>query len=114
LDNKSGDNTAGIKQFNRDENKRIKVRQCKCLNNIVEHVVRHTDHRFIKRRTRPMLGVKSFWSGRRYLGPIKGNQQNEWGLFARTSPRLKWKQYKWGIGKKSTRILPVSYPKMVL
>lgn len=53
---KSGANTAGIKQFNRDE-KRVKIRLCKYLNNIVEQ-----DHRFIKRITRPMLGLKSFWS----------------------------------------------------
>jgi putative transposase len=64
---KSGANTAGIKQFNRDENKRVKIRQCKYLNNIVEQVVRHSDHRFIKRRTRPMLGFKSFWSAQATL-----------------------------------------------
>ncbi len=33
---KSGANPAGIKQYNIDENKRIKIRQCKYLNNIVE------------------------------------------------------------------------------
>jgi len=48
---KSGANTAAIKQYNRDGNKRIKIRQCKYLNNTIEQ-----DHRFIKRRTRPMLG----------------------------------------------------------
>lgn len=63
---KSGANTAGIKQFNRDENKRIKIRQCKYLNNIVEQ-----DHRFIKRITRPMLGFKSFWSARATLAEIE-------------------------------------------
>ncbi|AOM14482.1 hypothetical protein BTI247_61520 (plasmid) [Bacillus thuringiensis Bt18247] len=31
------------------------IRQIKYLNNIVEQ-----DHRFIKKRTRPMLGLKSF------------------------------------------------------
>ena len=35
---KSGANTAAIKQYNSDENKRIKIRQCKYLNNIVERV----------------------------------------------------------------------------
>jgi putative transposase len=63
---KSGANTAGIKQYNFDENKRIKIRQCKYLNNIVEQ-----DHRFIKRRTRPMLGFKSFWSARATLAGIE-------------------------------------------
>lgn len=33
---KSGANTAAIKQYNRDENKLIKIRQCKYLNNIIE------------------------------------------------------------------------------
>jgi putative transposase len=63
---KSGANTAGIKQYNIDENKRIKIRQCKYLNNIVEQ-----DHRFIKRITRPMLGFKSFWSARATLAGIE-------------------------------------------
>ena len=34
---------------------RSSLRQCKYLNNVIEQ-----DHRFIKRRTRPMLGVKQF------------------------------------------------------
>jgi transposase-like protein len=63
---KSGANTAAIKQYNRVENKRVKIRQCKYLNNIVEQ-----DHRFIKRRTRPMLGFKSFWSARATLAGIE-------------------------------------------
>jgi transposase-like protein len=63
---KSGANTAAIKQYNRAENKRVKIRQCKYLNNIVEQ-----DHRFIKRRTRPMLGFKSFWSARATLAGIE-------------------------------------------
>ena len=62
---------AGIKQYNRDENKRVKIRQCQYLNNIVEQVMRHSDHRFIKRRTRPMLGFKSFWSARATLAGIE-------------------------------------------
>jgi transposase-like protein len=63
---KSGANTAGIKQYNFDENKRIKIRQCKYLNNIVEQ-----DHRFIKRIIRPMLGFKSYWSARATLAGIE-------------------------------------------
>jgi putative transposase len=63
---KSGANTAAIKQYNTDENKRIKIRQCKYLNNIVEQ-----DHRFIKRIIRPMLGFKSFWSARAALAGIE-------------------------------------------
>ena len=77
---KSGANTAGIKQYNTDENKRVKIRQCKYLNNIVEQ-----DHRFIRRRTRPMLGFKSFRSARATLAGIelwrmlKKDQRMEWG-----------------------------------
>ena len=63
---KSGANTAGIKQYNIDENKRIKIRQCKYLNNIVEQ-----DHRFIKRIIRPMLGFKSFRSAQATLAGIE-------------------------------------------
>ena len=63
---KSGANTAGIKQYNFDKNKRIKIRQCKYLNNIVEQ-----DHRFIKRRIRPMLGFKSFLSAQATLAGIE-------------------------------------------
>lgn len=62
----SGAKTAAIKLYNCDENKRVKIRQCKYLNNIVEQ-----DHRFIKRRTRPMLGFKSFWSARATLAGIE-------------------------------------------
>jgi len=63
---KSGANTAAIKQYNSDENKRIKIRQCKYLNNSVEQ-----DHRFIKRIIRPMLGFKSFRSARATLAGIE-------------------------------------------
>jgi len=49
----SGANNAGLKQVNRDNKTRIKIRQCKYLNNIIEQ-----DHRRIKRLTRPMLGFK--------------------------------------------------------
>ncbi len=63
---KSGANTAAIKQYNTDENKRIKIRKCKYLNNIVEQ-----DHRFIKRIIRPMLGFKSFQSAHATLAGIE-------------------------------------------
>ncbi len=52
---KSGANKAGITTYNKENNTRIKIRQCKYLNNIVEQ-----DHRFIKRITRAMLGFKDF------------------------------------------------------
>ncbi|WP_120634179.1 IS6 family transposase [Ruegeria sp. EL01] len=68
---KSGANTAGIKAIN----KMLKGFGCpipvemvrrKYLNNIVEQ-----DHRFIKRRTRPMLGFKSFESASATLSGIE-------------------------------------------
>jgi transposase-like protein len=54
---KSGANTAAIESHNAETKAGIEMRQIKYLNNIVEQ-----DHRAIKRRTRPMLGFKSFWS----------------------------------------------------
>ena len=48
---------SSIKSLNEElaENKKIEVRQIKYLNNIVEK-----DHRFIKRRSKPMLDSKAF------------------------------------------------------
>jgi len=63
---KSGANTAAIQDYNDDHNKRIKIRQCKYLNNIVEQ-----DHRRIKRQCRAMLGFKSFSSAQRTLAGIE-------------------------------------------
>ena len=45
---------------------RSNLRQCKYLNNIIEQ-----DHRFIKRRTRPMLGFKRFTTAWRTLRGIE-------------------------------------------
>jgi transposase-like protein len=63
---KSVANTAGIEQYNVDENERIKIRQCKYRNNMVEQ-----DHRFIKRKIRSMLGFKSFRSAKATLAGIE-------------------------------------------
>ena len=60
---KSGANTAAIEDYNTDNETAIELRvaglgpQAKYLNNIVEQ-----DHRAIKRKTRPLLGFKSFCS----------------------------------------------------
>ena len=62
----SGANKAGLQQVNRDHHTRIKIRQCKYLNNIIEQ-----DHRRIKRLTRPMLGFKSFAAAQRTLAGIE-------------------------------------------
>lgn len=58
---KSGSNIAALKAANESlrEDQQIEVRQIKYLNNIIEQ-----DHRFIKKRTRPMLGFKTFRSAK--------------------------------------------------
>jgi len=63
---KSGANKAGLKQLNRGQNTRIKIRQCKYLNNIIEQ-----DHRRIKRLTRPMLGFKNLYAAQRTLAGME-------------------------------------------
>jgi putative transposase len=63
---KSGANKAGITAYNKENKTRIKIRQCKYLNNIVEQ-----DHRFIKCITRPMLGFKNFWCAQATLAGIE-------------------------------------------
>ncbi|ETT80128.1 transposase [Bacillus cereus] len=42
------------------------IRQHKYLNNIIEH-----DHRFIKKRVRSMLGLKSFQTAKKILSGIE-------------------------------------------
>ncbi len=65
---KSGANKAAMDGINgkRSEEKEIKVRQIKYLNNIVEQ-----DHRAVKRISKPMLGFKSFRSARATLTGIE-------------------------------------------
>ena len=68
---KSGSNGAGIKEVNNILNRfgsptRITTVRSKYLNNVVEQ-----DHRFIKKRTRPMLGFKSFTSAAATLEGIE-------------------------------------------
>ncbi|MFT5550130.1 MAG: putative transposase [Candidatus Azotimanducaceae bacterium] len=63
---KSGANKAGINQFNDENNRRMKIRQCKYLNNIIEQ-----DHRRVKRITRLMLGFKNFRTAQSTLAGIE-------------------------------------------
>ena len=65
---KSGSNTSALDSLNAvlEADKKIVVRQTKYLNNIIEQ-----DHRFIKKRTRPMLGFKSFHSAKITLAGIE-------------------------------------------
>ena len=63
---KSGANTAAITSYNEDTNANIEIRQNKYLNNIVEQ-----DHRFIKRKVRPTLGFKAFYSAQATLAGVE-------------------------------------------
>jgi transposase-like protein len=63
---KSGSNMAALEAINTGPGRRILVRQVKYLNNIVEQ-----DHRAVKRRTRPMLGLKEFRCARILLSGIE-------------------------------------------
>jgi putative transposase len=65
---KSGANLAALEAINANRETPIKIRQSKYLNNLVEQ-----DHRAIKRRTRPMLGFKTFRCARILLGGIEVN-----------------------------------------
>jgi putative transposase len=62
----SGANKQAIRTYNKRTLSKIKIRQCKYLNNRVE-----ADHRFIKWRTQNMLGFKSFASASRTLAGIE-------------------------------------------
>jgi putative transposase len=55
-------NKEAIRTYNKRSYKKIRIRQCKYLNNRVEQ-----DHRFIKWRTQNMLGFKNFESASRKL-----------------------------------------------
>ena len=63
---KSGANTSAIKVYNRRNFSKIKIRQCKYLNNIVEQ-----DHRMIKWRIVQGLGFKEFESAKRTIAGVE-------------------------------------------
>ncbi len=65
---KSGSNKAALDAFNKDveDEDKIEIRQIKYLNNIAEQ-----DHRFIKKRTRPTLGFKNFYSAKETISGIE-------------------------------------------
>jgi transposase-like protein len=65
---KSGSNKCALDHFNKQLEKKAQyvIRQVKYLNNIAEQ-----DHRFIKKRTRPMLGFKNFHSAKATLSGIE-------------------------------------------
>jgi transposase-like protein len=63
---KSGANTAAVRGLIAHSGAAIELRQSKYLNNVVEQ-----DHRAIKRRTRPMMGFKSFRSAVKLISRIE-------------------------------------------
>ena len=63
---KSGANTAAVRGLIADSGVEVELRQSKYLNNVVEQ-----DHRAIKRRTRPMMGFKSFGSAAKLIAGIE-------------------------------------------
>lgn len=65
---KSGANTAALNAINEDlpKKEQIEMRRIKYLNNLIEQ-----DHRFIKKKTRPMLGFKNFWSAMATIAGIE-------------------------------------------
>jgi putative transposase len=67
---KSSANLAALEALNAERDTPIKIGQNKYLNNIIEQ-----DHRAIKRRTRPMLGFKTFRCARILLGGIDAHDQ---------------------------------------
>jgi len=74
---KSGANTAAVRGLIADSGAAIQLRQSKYLNNVVEQ-----DHRAIKRRTRPMMGFKSFWSATKIIAGIESMHMIKKGQLA--------------------------------
>jgi putative transposase len=86
---KSGSNKCALDSINDNypEGEKIEIRQNKYLNNVVEQ-----DHRFIKRRTKPALGYKSFSGAKQTItgieiahmikkGQLKNSNQNNKSVF---------------------------------
>jgi putative transposase len=65
---KSGSNKAALNAINEPlaKDQEIEIRQVKYLNNIIEQ-----DHRFIKKRTKPTLGFKNFYSAAATISGIE-------------------------------------------
>ena len=63
---KSGANTAAVQGLISNSGLDIELRQSKYLNNLIEQ-----DHRAVKRRTRPMMGFKTFESARKVIAGIE-------------------------------------------
>ena len=87
---KSGSNTAALKVINKDlkSEDKILIRQNKYLNNLVEQ-----DHRFIKKKVKPMLGFFSLKSARATLAGIELHHMLRKGQFKFKSHLPIWEQF---------------------
>jgi putative transposase len=74
---KSGANTAAIERIKMDSGCDIELRQIKYLNNIVEQ-----DHRNVKGRLQPMLGLKRFSTAKIVIAGIELMHRIRKGQFA--------------------------------
>ena len=65
---KSGSNKSALKRLNKalPKDEQYEIRQVKYLNNMIEQ-----DHRFIKKRIRPMLGFKNFYDAKENISLIE-------------------------------------------
>lgn len=82
---KSGSNISALNSANNNlpEDEKITIRQNKYLNNIMEQ-----DHRFIKKRTKPMLGFKSFQSAKITIAGIENIRMIQKGQIAGADSHL--------------------------
>lgn len=88
---KSGSNKAALDSFNKDAPKeeQIEIRQTKYLNNIAEQ-----DHRFIKKRTRPTLGFKNFYSAKATISGIENIRMIQKGqIIGQTADQSAFKNF---------------------
>ncbi len=81
---KSGANLAALESINAGFEAPIKIRQSKYLNNLIEQ-----DHRAIKRRTRPMLGFKTFRCARILLAGIDAHDHERTDEVRSRSPSVR-------------------------
>lgn len=87
---KSGSNTAALKAMNEGfkSKDKILIRQNKYLNNLVEQ-----DHRFIKKKVKPMLGFYSLKSARATICGIELHHMLRKGQFKFKSHLPIWEQF---------------------
>lgn len=88
----SASNKAALEEANKglSRKKEIEIRQVKYLNNMVEQ-----DHRFIKKRTRPMLGFKSFHSARVTIRVMYGPAVRVKRFLIRNKASVMYPAFRW-------------------